>query len=118
MERVPDTEVVLNLNLKGFIFLFWIKTFISMKAIDTIFKHIGDKGIHLSACGHAQAGAIDRGGDRPVCTGRGVICKKYLEREKPTRFVIRALASYPKIDFVDDTGKELFIAIIHRALPA
>ena len=72
MERVPDTEVVLNLNLKGFIFLFWIKTFISMKAIDTIFKHIGDKGIHLSACGHAQAGAIDRGGDR------GIIYKKSL----------------------------------------
>jgi len=55
-----------------------------LKAIDTIFKHIGDKGIHLSACGHAQAGAIDRGGDRPVCTGRGIIYKKYLEREKPT----------------------------------
>ncbi|MBI5750102.1 MAG: putative DNA binding domain-containing protein [Nitrospinae bacterium] len=30
----------------------------------------------------------------------------------------RALASYPKIDFVDDTDKELFMAIIHRALPA
>lgn len=30
----------------------------------------------------------------------------------------RALASYPKIDFVNDTDRELFIAIIHRALPA
>ncbi len=30
----------------------------------------------------------------------------------------RALASYPKIDFVNDADKELFIAIIHRALPA
>lgn len=29
----------------------------------------------------------------------------------------RALASYPKIDFMDDTDKELFIAILHRALP-
>ncbi len=30
----------------------------------------------------------------------------------------RALASYPKIDFVSDADRELFIAIIHRALPA
>jgi len=30
----------------------------------------------------------------------------------------RALASYPKIDFVNDTDRELFIAIIQRALPA
>jgi predicted HTH transcriptional regulator len=30
----------------------------------------------------------------------------------------RALASYPKIDFVNDTDKELFTAIIHRAVPA
>lgn len=30
----------------------------------------------------------------------------------------RALASYPKIDFVNDIDRELFIAIIHRALPA
>lgn len=44
-----------------------------MKAIDTIFKHIGDKGIH----------AIDRGGDR------GFIYEKYLRRDKPIRFVIR-----------------------------
>lgn len=29
----------------------------------------------------------------------------------------RALDSYPKIDFVNDADKELFIAIIHRALP-
>lgn len=43
------------------------------KAIDTIFKHIADRGIH----------AIDRGGDR------GFIYEKYLKREKPIRFVIR-----------------------------
>lgn len=43
------------------------------KALDTIFRHLGERGIH----------AIDRGGDR------GVIYKKYLEREKPIRFVIR-----------------------------
>jgi hypothetical protein len=43
------------------------------KAIDMIFKHIGDKGIH----------AIDRGGDR------GVIYEKYLKRDKPIKFVIR-----------------------------
>ncbi len=30
----------------------------------------------------------------------------------------RALASYPKIDFVNDTDKELFTAIIHRNLPS
>ena len=30
----------------------------------------------------------------------------------------RALASYPKIDFMNDTDKELFLAIIRRALPA
>lgn len=30
----------------------------------------------------------------------------------------RALASYPEIDFVNDIDKELFTAIIHRALPA
>lgn len=30
----------------------------------------------------------------------------------------RALASYPKIDFVNDVDRELFIAIIHRAVPA
>lgn len=30
----------------------------------------------------------------------------------------RALASYPEIDFVNDTDKELFVAIIHRALSA
>jgi len=44
-----------------------------LKMIDTIFKHIGDRGIH----------AIDRGGDR------GVIYKKYLLRQRPARFVIR-----------------------------
>jgi hypothetical protein len=43
------------------------------KVIDTIFKHIGEKGIH----------AIDRGGDR------GVIYDKYLNRDKPMKFVIR-----------------------------
>ncbi len=43
------------------------------KVINTIFKHIGDIGIH----------AIDRGGDR------GFIYEKYLKREKPIRFVIR-----------------------------
>lgn len=30
----------------------------------------------------------------------------------------RALDSYPKIDFMNDADKELFTAIIHRALPA
>jgi predicted HTH transcriptional regulator len=30
----------------------------------------------------------------------------------------RALASYPKIDFINDTDKELFLAIIRRDLPA
>ncbi len=30
----------------------------------------------------------------------------------------RALASYPEIDFVNDANKELFVAIIHRALSA
>lgn len=44
-----------------------------IKAIETIMKHIGDKGIH----------AMDRGGDR------GRFYKQYLEREKPIRFVIR-----------------------------
>lgn len=44
-----------------------------LKMIATIFKHIGERGIH----------AIDRGGDR------GVIYKRYLKRERPARFVIR-----------------------------
>lgn len=44
-----------------------------LKMIDTIFKHIGDRGIH----------AIDRGGDR------GVIYEKYLLRQRPIKFVIR-----------------------------
>lgn len=44
-----------------------------LKLIDTIFKHVGDRGIH----------AHDRGGDR------GVIYEKYLGKEKPQRFVIR-----------------------------
>lgn len=44
-----------------------------LKMIDTIFRHIEDRGIH----------AIDRGGDR------GVIYGKYLNKEKPQRFVIR-----------------------------
>ena len=43
------------------------------KAIDTIFKHMGERGIH----------AIDRGGDR------GLIYEKYLRRDKPVKFVIR-----------------------------
>lgn len=44
-----------------------------LKLIDMIFKHIGSRGIH----------AIDRGGDR------GVIYEKYLNSDKPVRFVIR-----------------------------
>jgi hypothetical protein len=44
-----------------------------IKAIDTIFKHIGERGMH----------AMDRGGDR------GFIYEKYLKRDKPIRFVIR-----------------------------
>lgn len=43
------------------------------KVIDTVFKHIGDRGIH----------AMDRGGDR------GIIYEKYLKRSKQIRFVIR-----------------------------
>jgi hypothetical protein len=44
-----------------------------LKLIDTLFRHLGDRGIH----------AHDRGGDR------GVIYEKYLGKEKPQRFVIR-----------------------------
>jgi hypothetical protein len=44
-----------------------------LKVIDTIFEHLGDRGIH----------AHDRGGDR------GVIYAKYLRGDKPQRFVIR-----------------------------
>lgn len=44
-----------------------------LKVIDTIFEHLGDRGIH----------AHDRGGDR------GVIYEKYLRGDKPQRFVIR-----------------------------
>jgi len=43
------------------------------KAIDKIFEHLGDRGIH----------AIDQGGDR------GVIYKKYLGGQRGQRFVIR-----------------------------
>jgi hypothetical protein len=43
------------------------------KAIDKIFEHLGERGIH----------AIDRGGDR------GVIYKKYLGGQRVQRFVIR-----------------------------
>ena len=43
------------------------------KVINMIFKHIGNRGIH----------AIDRGGDR------NFIYAKYLDKEEPTRFVIR-----------------------------
>lgn len=44
-----------------------------LKMIETIKKHIGDKGIH----------AIDRGGDR------GFIYERYLNKDKPIRFVVR-----------------------------
>ena len=44
-----------------------------LNAIRVVESHIGEKGIH----------AIDRGGDR------GVIYKHYLDKDKPTRFVIR-----------------------------
>jgi hypothetical protein len=44
-----------------------------LKLIDTIFRHLQDRGIH----------AIDRGGDR------GVLYKKYLGDRKAKRFVIR-----------------------------
>jgi hypothetical protein len=44
-----------------------------LKLIDTLFRDLGDRGIH----------AYDRGGDQ------GVIYDKYLGREKPQRFVIR-----------------------------
>jgi hypothetical protein len=44
-----------------------------LKMIDTLFKHLEDRGIH----------AIDRGGDR------GVLYKKYLGEEEAKRFVIR-----------------------------
>jgi hypothetical protein len=44
-----------------------------IKAIDTIFEHIGERGMH----------AMDRGGDR------GFIYERYLKRDKPIRFVIR-----------------------------
>ena len=67
-----------------------------LKAIDTIFKHIGDKGIH----------AIDRGGDR------GVIYKKYLEREKPTQFVIRL-----KERNLKHKGKEVSCSWLAKVIP-
>jgi len=44
-----------------------------LKVIDTLFRHLQDRGIH----------AIDRGGDR------GVLYKKYLKGRKAKRFVIR-----------------------------
>ncbi len=44
-----------------------------LKLIDTIFKHVQDRGIH----------ALDRGGDR------GVLYKKYLAQKRAKRFVIR-----------------------------
>jgi hypothetical protein len=44
-----------------------------LKLIDTIFRHVEDRGIH----------AMDRGGDR------GILYKKYLGDKKPKRFVIR-----------------------------
>ena len=44
-----------------------------LKLIDTIFRHLQDRGIH----------AMDRGGDR------GVLYQKYLGEKKPRRFVIR-----------------------------
>jgi len=44
-----------------------------LKLIDTIFRHLEDRGIH----------AMDRGGDR------GVLYKKYLGEKEAKRFVIR-----------------------------
>lgn len=66
------------------------------KTIDTIQKHIGDKGIHV----------IDRGGDR------GVIYDKYLNRDKPQRFAIR-------LDERDllHKGKRVSCLELARALP-
>ncbi len=46
-----------------------------LRCIDSIFKHVGDRGIH----------AIDRGGDRDI------LFNKYLNKDKPTRFVIRLI---------------------------
>ena len=43
------------------------------KAVDKIFEHLGERGIH----------AMDRGGDR------GALYKKYLGEKEPKRFVIR-----------------------------
>lgn len=67
-----------------------------LKTIDTIFKHIGDKGIH----------AIDRGGDR------GVIYKKYLTKNKPTRFVIRL-----KERNLRHKGKEVSCSWLAKVIP-
>jgi len=44
-----------------------------LTAIGIVESHIGNRGIH----------AIDRGGDR------GVICRHYLSKDTPGRFVIR-----------------------------
>ena len=93
-----------------------------LKLVETIFKHIGDRGIH----------AIDRGGDR------GIIYEKYLNREKPTRFVIRlrdrdlihkgkrrncfeiakALPTpYETVLIVYEDGKEKRRKVQHNAIP-
>lgn len=92
------------------------------KAIDAVFRHIGDKGIH----------AIDRGGDR------GVIFDKYLNRDKPQRFVIRLVerdlihkgqkknclemakalpTPYETVMIVFDDGKEKRKTVQYNALP-
>ncbi len=92
------------------------------KVIDTVFRHLGDKGVH----------AIDRGGDR------GVIYYKYLNREKSARFVIRlkerdllhkgkrvnclAMAKalptpYETVLIVYDDGKEKKTTVQYNAVP-
>lgn len=92
------------------------------KAIDAIYKHVGDKGIH----------AIDRGGDR------GVIFDKYLNRDKPQRFVIRLVerdlihkgqkknclemakalpTPYETVMIVYDDGKEKKKTVQYNAVP-
>jgi len=92
------------------------------KVIDTIFKHLGDRGIH----------AMDRGGDR------GFIYEKYLKRRRPIRFVIRlkgrdlihkgrrrncielakVLATpYETVLIIYDEGKERRRAVQYNAVP-
>lgn len=92
------------------------------KVIGAIYKYIGDKGIH----------AIDRGGDR------GVIFDKYLNMDKPQRFVIRLVerdlihkeqkknclemakalpTPHETVLIVYDDGKEKKKAVQYNALP-